>query len=311
MASQKHNRALSLGARLRTGTPQAGANSGTEAAKAESDNAVHPLPSSSRRPSQRKAGGDRKIEVALVDARPLTRACVSELLTRSARDFTVLAFSNPRDLLSDLSQRDSGIDLILFNVGAACVTEVAASDHVRQLICALPDVPLVIISDHERVNCIVEALRSGVRGYVPTSLSPPIMIEALRLVHAGERFIPAGVTLQALEEGLGEVPLRHGPGQTPGGFTSRQVEVLQLLRQGKPNKIIADELAVEESTVKVHVRNIMKRLKATNRTQAVFLANQSQDSDETSSHQRSRCRVTAGSLPATGNVEARRSRNPD
>jgi DNA-binding NarL/FixJ family response regulator len=58
------------------------------------------------------------------------------------------------------------------------------------------------------------------------------------------------------------------------GFTPRQLEVLRLLRQGKPNKIIAYELDVEESTVKVHVRHIMRKLKATNRTHAVVLANQ-------------------------------------
>ncbi len=64
---------------------------------------------------------------------------------------------------------------------------------------------------------------------------------------------------------------RAGGGVDSFGFTCREAEVVRLLRQGKPNKIIAFELSISESTVKVHIRNIMKKLNATNRTQVVFL----------------------------------------
>jgi DNA-binding NarL/FixJ family response regulator len=62
--------------------------------------------------------------------------------------------------------------------------------------------------------------------------------------------------------------------KTNGLFTTRQAAVIEALRRGKPNKIIAYELKMRESTVKVHVRNIMKKLKATNRTQVAYLATQ-------------------------------------
>ena len=63
-------------------------------------------------------------------------------------------------------------------------------------------------------------------------------------------------------------------GNTPGVFTSRQIAVIEALRRGKANKIIAHELKMRESTVKVHVRNIMKKLNAKNRTEVAYLANQ-------------------------------------
>ena len=85
-------------------------------------------------------------------------------------------------------------------------------------------------------------------------------------------FVPAGSLLSAARERMDEVPPIKG--QAYGLFTERQAAVVEALRRGKANKLIAHELHMCESTVKVHVRKIMKKLKATNRTQVAFLTNE-------------------------------------
>ena len=123
-------------------------------------------------------------------------------------------------------------------------------------------------------QCIGEALRQGIRGYIPTTLTSRILIEALRLIQAGGTFIPADALSEALSDRRSTAAETNSAAARLGAcrLTPRQSQVLELLRSGKPNKIIAYELAMRESTVKVHVRQIMRKLHATNRTEAAFLA---------------------------------------
>jgi DNA-binding NarL/FixJ family response regulator len=88
-------------------------------------------------------------------------------------------------------------------------------------------------------------------------------LEAMRLVAAGGTFVPASCLLAAIRQG----PTKEAPGN---GFSPRQAAVAAEICKGKPNKSIAYDLNMCESTVKVHVRNIMKRLKVRNRTQVAY-----------------------------------------
>ncbi len=129
----------------------------------------------------------------------------------------------------------------------------------------------MIISDNEDPNTIVQMLAKKVRGYVPTSFSLHTAMHAMDLVRAGGTFVPASSLIgaqHASEDAQTDVQ------KTNGLFTTRQSAVVDALRRGKPNKIIAYELKMRESTVKVHVRNIMKKLRATNRTQVAYLVTQ-------------------------------------
>ena len=130
--------------------------------------------------------------------------------------------------------------------------------------------PIILLSDTEEPSHIVEALQSGTRGYIPTSVSLAVAIEAMRLVRAGGVYAPANCLMAAHRA---DAETSKDSASKPV-FARREAAVLDLLRLGKPNKIIAYELGMCESTVKVHVRNIMKKLKAKTRTEVAYLANE-------------------------------------
>jgi len=129
---------------------------------------------------------------------------------------------------------------------------------------ALASAPVVVQSNDRPGNQVLELLRIGVRGFIPTSVSPEVAVQALRLVCAGGTFVPTSC-LHSLPEKA------SGASEGPGFLTGRQLQVVEAIRQGKPNKVIAYELNMCESTVKVHVRAIMKKLKARNRTEVAYL----------------------------------------
>ena len=129
---------------------------------------------------------------------------------------------------------------------------------------------LVLLTEDERLRSVRAALSAGVRGYIPTSLPLSVAIEAMHLVRAGGTFIPASC-LTAFGSGEDGAAPAARPTLTTL-FTNRQLAVLDAVRRGKSNKVIAYDLNMAESTVKVHVRNVMRRLKARNRTEVAFLA---------------------------------------
>ena len=129
--------------------------------------------------------------------------------------------------------------------------------------------PLVIFSDADAPGEIVTALHKGARGFIPTSVSLDVAVQALRLVGAGGVFVPAS-SLIAASQLTKMDPARPNADDL---FTGRQMAVAEALSRGKSNKLIAYELTMCESTVKVHVRNIMKKLKARNRTEVAVMVN--------------------------------------
>lgn len=129
--------------------------------------------------------------------------------------------------------------------------------------------PIVVLSDDEDPARVLDALDAGAKGCVSSSESLEVAIEALNLVLAGGTYVPAS----ALIASRNGVKSRMDASERVANslFTERQQAVIEKLREGKPNKIIAYELDMRESTVKVHIRNLMRKLKATNRTQVAYL----------------------------------------
>jgi DNA-binding NarL/FixJ family response regulator len=135
-----------------------------------------------------------------------------------------------------------------------------------------PNCRIVLLSNEEDLGNILCALRHGANGYISTSMSLDVAVEVLRLVRDGGTFVPAGSILSAQIPELDVEIQQVAPFQVDTRLTARQAAVLDVLRQGKSNKFIANELNLCESTVKIHVRNIMKKLHAKNRTEVALRA---------------------------------------
>jgi DNA-binding NarL/FixJ family response regulator len=205
------------------------------------------------------------MKIALIEQRTLVRDCLTHCI-KLATGHDVVAFPSVESLLEVAD--DIALSLVVL-----CVTARPDDAEKRREVSLLAQasrLPIVILSDLEDPNVIVSALDQGARGYIPTTLTLEVAVNALRLVKAGGTFVPASSLLGVRRS----APCSVTPEQARDRlFTARQAAVVEALRRGKANKIIAYELNMRESTVKVHVRNIMRKLKARNRTEVAFMTN--------------------------------------
>jgi DNA-binding NarL/FixJ family response regulator len=236
---------------------------------------------------KRLIGPAPELTVLLVDGRPWTRESLARALETACRGFRVLCVSEVAELAPMDVQGDA---LILLNMTGAgrldrCVSAAIATAH-----SCLPALPVVALSDNVEAEGILGALEQGLDGYIPISTEVKLVVNALKFVAAGGTFVPAELVLDGLDAGAPGAIRREredgAGGETRGtapqgaadvrlllkALTPREQAVLLVLRQGKSNKHIARELDMREATVKVHVRHIMRKLGASNRTQVALLA---------------------------------------
>ena len=148
----------------------------------------------------------------------------------------------------------------------------AGKAQLKHLAAKLVDrnVVFVVVAASEHPDDIVGALEAGARGYIPTSLSLSVMVQALRFVSGGGVFVPASSLIASRRHPQPD-PANTEAAALLQQFTSRQVSVIRSLCRGRSNKVIAYDLNMCESTVKVHVRNIMRKIKARNRTEVAVM----------------------------------------
>ena len=127
-----------------------------------------------------------------------------------------------------------------------------------------PEIPLVVLTASESVQDMKAVAGAGASGYILKSYPAPLMLDALVSVLSGGMFFPEAPPL------TGEEAARSESGKI--GLTTRQRQVLALLAEGKPNKVIARALQLTEGTVKIHVAAIFRALEVSNRTEAVIAA---------------------------------------
>lgn len=204
--------------------------------------------------------------IVLIEKRILIRECIAQCL-RFSTEFNVVAFSTAEDWLKVADKVPASL-VVLCIAGKgkdpSIERDVALLSHLERAI------PTVLLSDSEDLDQILSALEQGARGVIPTSLSLNIAVEAMRLVKAGGTYLPASSIIAAKQVQSERDDTKKF---CNGMFTARQAAVVEAIRRGKANKTIAYELKMRESTVKVHVRSIMKKLKAHNRTEVAFIAN--------------------------------------
>lgn len=199
--------------------------------------------------------------VLIIDPRPLFRQLFQGFIESSAQMRVVSAPSIREWLRSEDSERP---DVILLSIPDNVRLPGSLYELLLPVKNQLASVPVVVQSNERPAHQILELLKIGVKGFIPTTESIGVAVQALHLVCAGGTYVPTSC-LSSLTNGA------NNASEGPDCLTGRQRQVVEAIRQGKPNKIIAYELNMCESTVKVHVRAIMKKMKAKNRTQVAYM----------------------------------------
>jgi len=204
--------------------------------------------------------------IVIVDKRALDRECLARSLREHNPKFEFRTIESIDELRRQNGTRPAPSALLLI-LGSRKVTEQSAKEEIVSAVSAFRNIPVIVIADPDDPVQILSALESGARGYIPSNVRLKVAAEAIGLARAGGVFVPAGAFL-ALRETI--LSAANGARPLHSMFTAREADVVESLRQGKANKIIAYELNLCESTVKVHIRSIMRKLKATNRTEVAY-----------------------------------------
>jgi DNA-binding NarL/FixJ family response regulator len=183
----------------------------------------------------------------------------------AAKETNVIGVATVEEAVEEFDKR--GAALVLLCVQGPLKIAQQGNDISRLV--SKTGVPVSVLGDGENFAEILQMLDLGAAGYISTDLSAEVVVESLRLMLAGGKFIPASIlsTARPISSGF-PTPL---PDQYKCMFTERQLAVLGALSLGKANKVIANELDMKEGTVKVYVRNLMKLLKARNRTELALI----------------------------------------
>ena len=208
--------------------------------------------------------------VALIDCVQFSRDCLIHVLRMQSPELAIVPFTTVRDCISNAP---AGLRMVLYYAHQDTSPQTAVLQNLSELRQVFAATPIVVLSDASvalQPSSIRAAMSSGAQGYIPTAnTAMPAAIAAIRLVKDGGTIAPVDVLLAKSTRASASSSEKSQSKLTP-----RQMMVLSQLQQGKANKIIAYELGMSESTVKVHVRNIMRRMGATNRTQAVYRSQQ-------------------------------------
>ena len=196
-----------------------------------------------------------KIRVLCIDDHPTVLDGLSAIINLQP-DMTVAGASpTGRDGLQQF--RALRPDVVLVDLRLPDMSGFEVIEHIKA---ESPNARMIVLSSHEGDVDIRRALDAGAQGYVVKGMIREELLEVIRTVHAGKRRLPAAVAQTLAEHVSGDM------------VSSREVQVLSLISSGKRNKEIAAELSIAEDTVKMHVRNILSKLQASDRTEAVTIA---------------------------------------
>jgi DNA-binding NarL/FixJ family response regulator len=243
---------------------------GRSPAVSETFRIMSEMPKLAEKENASKADLSHNESLVIIDARALDRECLAKALVGRGLQMEVCAVGSIEEWRREKDLYPP-VQAVLFNIGSRKADDPGLANDISKLMAEFRSPPIIVLSDSDDLGQIVKMLEYGIRGFIPSCVGIGVCVEAISLAVAGGVFIPASSILS----------MRHLVNTSPtseqrslsGMFTTRQEAVVEALRKGKANKIIAYELNLRESTVKVHIRNIMKKLKATNRTEVAYKLN--------------------------------------
>ncbi|HVN21408.1 MAG TPA: response regulator transcription factor [Dongiaceae bacterium] len=195
-----------------------------------------------------------RIQVFSVDDHPLLREGIATLIKNQPDMVLVGEASTGREAIQQFRKHQPHVTLMDLRL-----PDMNGIDVMIAIRTEFPDARIIILTTFEGDVEIQRALEAGARGYLLKSMPPKELLEVIRQVHAGKKRIPPEIAAQIAEHISDE------------SLTEREVEVLQEISGGNRNRDIAEKLFITEETVKVHIKHIMEKLGASDRTQAVAI----------------------------------------
>ena len=200
------------------------------------------------------AGVPSMIRILAVDDHPLLRRGIAALVNTEPDMKLVAEAANGEEAVE--SFRLYRPDVTLMDLQLPGVNGIEA---INRILGEFPDARIVVLTTYTGDAQVLRALRAGARAYILKGHVHRELLETIRTVHAGRKRIPPDIAVELAEH------------TTEDELSSREIEVLRLIAAGNSNKQIADQLCIEESTVKSHVTNILSKLSANDRAHAVTI----------------------------------------
>jgi len=227
------------------------------------------------------------MKVLLIDDHPLILSALQTVIKGLGDDVTVVGANSAR-AARDTLKKNSDFDLVLLDLQLG---DADGFDVLTEFRAAYPALPVVVLSASDRASDVIRSIDLGAMGFVPKRATNETLFEALHMVMSGGIYVPPmtmgserpaekpeGDTVPSVLHVVRENALDSGFQTQSGleaiGLTPRQTDVLALLLQGKPNKLIARELGLSVETVKDHVAAVLRALNVSSRTQAVLAVSQ-------------------------------------
>lgn len=202
------------------------------------------------------------MKILIVDDHPVVREGISALLRGEYADCVILQASGAKEA-HELIQAHEDFDVIVLDL---ILPDMDGFQAITEFSKIRPELPIIVMSSSENPRDVRNAFAKGALGYVPKSSGPQVLTSAIGLVINGDLYLPKLLLEEDTMAETARPALRNEEGQS---LTPRQIDVLQCISKGMPNKTIASQLGLSEKTVKAHITAIFKVLKVVNRTQSV------------------------------------------
>jgi len=197
----------------------------------------------------------RQIKILTVDDHPILREGIASIIQGEKDMIVVGEASSGREAIEVF--RSKRPDVTLMDLQMPDLNGIAAIATIRQ---EHPQARIIVLTTYEGDVLTRRALKAGATGYILKDMIRTELLEAIRAVHLGRKYIPQKIAAELLEH------------YAEDDLSEREIEVLREVARGTSNKIIASHLSISEATVKAHMKNILQKLGASDRTHAVNIA---------------------------------------